>query len=325
MVRFGSGLVVGAALVAACLGQSASAQGFPSRPIRIVVPFAAGGDLDTLARSLGARMAEGFGQPVLVDNRVGAGGNIGADAVAKSAPDGYTILLSTPGLAIGPALYRKLPFDPVRDLAPVSQVISTTVVMVASQKLPASSVRELVALAKARPGGLNYGSSGIGSVLHLTMDMFKSTAGIDMVHVPYKGDAPVFAALLGGELELAMAPLSTTLPQLKGGKVKAIAVTSPRRSALLPDVPTVSESGYEGFESTSWQGLFAPARTPREAVDAIQKELVRVLRIPEVRERLQASAQEPVGSTPDEFEARFRADVARFARIIREARIPQQE
>lgn len=325
MVRLGGWLIAGAALLGTCLGPSASAQGFPSRPIRIVVPFAAGGDLDTLARSLGARMAEGLGQPVLVDNRVGAGGNIGADVVAKAAPDGYTILLSTPGLAIGPALYRKLPFDPVRDLAPVSQVISTTVVMVASQKLPAATVRELVALAKSRPGGLNYGSSGIGSVLHLTMDMFKSAAAIDMVHVPYKGDAPVFAALLGGELELAMAPMSTTLPHVRGGKVKAIAVTSPRRSPLLPDVPTVAESGYEGFESTSWQGLFAPARAPRDSIDAIQKELARVLRIPEVRDRLQASAQEPVGSTPDEFEARFRADVAKFARIIKEARIPQQE
>ena len=300
-------------------------QGYPAKPVRIIVPFAAGGAVDLLARITSAKMAEGFGQPVLVENRVGAGGNLAADVVAKAAADGYTILLTTNGLAISPALYRKLAFDAEKDFAPVTQLVASHLLLVANPKTSITSVQTLIAAAKARPGQLNYGSTGIGNPLHLTMELFKLSAGIDLVAVPYQGDAPLNTALMSGQVEVAVVPFSTALPLIKAGKLRALAIASARRSAALPDVPTIAEAALPGFESNSWQGFFVPAKTPRDVVDAIQRETARALNVPEVRERLVSLGVEPMGSTPSEFEARFRSDLAKFAKIIKDAHIPVQD
>lgn len=300
----------------------ALAQSFPSKPIRIVVPYAAGGDLDTLARFLSSKATEAFSQPIIVENRTGAGGNVGAGVVARAAPDGYTILHATTGLTVSPALYRNLGFDPAKDFAPITQLISSTTVLVINPKLPVTSVKEFIALAKARAGKLNYGSSGPGSTLNLSMELLKQRAGINIVHIPYKGDAPVFSALMAGEVEAAMVPLATNVANIKSGRLRALGVTTPRRSLTLPDVPTIAESGVEGFEVSTWHGFFAPAPTPRDIINVIQREFANVLKRPEVRERLLAIAQEPVGSSPEEFEAKFKGDIDKFAKLVRAANIP---
>jgi tripartite-type tricarboxylate transporter receptor subunit TctC len=315
-------------LVPAALAFSAimaHAQNYPVKPIRVVVPFVAGGAVDSMARLVSPKMSDALGQPVLIDNRPGAGGNIGADAVAKAAPDGYTILLNTNGHAISPALYRKLPFDVEKDFTPVSQLVATTLVLVSNPKLPAASVKELIALAKSRPGGLNYGSTGVGNPLHLSMELLKLSAAVDIVPVPYKGDAPLNTALMAGEIDVAIVPLSTSLQFIKSGRLRALGVTSAKRSAALPDVPTVAEAAVAGFESSSWLGLLAPGRTPHEVVDLIQRSAAKALEAPDVRERIHALGQEIVASTPEEFEAKVKADLAKFARIVREARIPLQD
>jgi tripartite-type tricarboxylate transporter receptor subunit TctC len=318
-------------LAALCLAVAgAFAQGFPSRPIRIIVPFAAGGAVDDLARIIGAGLgASGLGasfrQPVVVENHPGAGGNLGADLVAKSAPDGYTILQTTNGHAISPALYRTLPFDAVMDFVPVTQLVASTLVLVAGPGLPVASTRELIALARSQPGKLNYGSSGVGNPLHLTMEMIKLAAGIAIEPVPYRGDAQINTALMAGEVEVAVVPLATSLPLIAAGKLRALAVTSARRSTALPDVPTIAESGVAGFASSSWQGLFVAARTPRDIIDRIQRETAGVLAAPAMRERLAALTYEPVGSTPQEFDAYFKSELARFAGVVRQAHIPPQD
>jgi tripartite-type tricarboxylate transporter receptor subunit TctC len=304
--------------------ESASAQGYPNRPVRIYVPFAAGGAVDTLARLLGSKLSEQFNQPVVVENRAGAGGNLAPDAVAKAAPDGYTILLTTNGLAISPALYRTLPFDVFKDFVPVTQVVASQLVIAANPKLAANSIAELIALARAKPGSLNYGSTGIGNPLHLTMEMLKNAAGIDIQPVPYRGDAPLNAALIAGDVQVAVVPMATTLPHLQNGLLKALAVGGVRRAPALPNVATVAET-IPGFESSSWQGFFVPANTPRDIVMTIQRETARVLTSPDVLDRLKTGGNEAVGSTPDEFDARFRADVAKFAKIVKDARIPTQD
>jgi tripartite-type tricarboxylate transporter receptor subunit TctC len=300
----------------------AHAQGYPNRSVRIIVPFAAGGAVDTLARLIGTKLSEQFNQPVVVENRAGAGGNLAPDAVAKAAPDGYTILLTTNGLAISPALYRTLPFDVHRDFIPVTQIVASQLVIAANPKLPASSIAELIALAKAKPGGLNYGSTGIGNPLHLTMEMLKNAAGIDIQAVPYRGDAPLNAALIAGEIQVAVVPMATTLPHVENGLLKALAVGGARRAPTLPNVPTVAET-LPGFESTSWQGFFVPANTPRDIVVTIQRETAKALK--DVLDRLKAGGNEGVGSTPDEFDTRFKADIAKFAKIVKDARIPMQD
>lgn len=304
---------------------AAAAQSYPSKPIRIVVPFVAGGAVDTLARMLGAKLADTLKQPVIIENRPGAGGNIAADAVAKSPPDGYTILQNTNGQAISPAIYRSLPFDVVRDFIPVTQLVASQLVLVASPKLSATSVPELIALAKAKPGGLNYGMTGVGNPLHLTMEMLKTAAGVDIQPVPYKGDAGIFPALITGEVQVAVVPMATTLPHVAAGTLRALAVAGAKRSAALPNVPTIAESGLAGFESSSWQGWFVPANTPREVVGTIQRAAKAALSAPDVLERLRITGNEAVGSTPEEFEARFNADLAKFAKIVKEAHISPQD
>lgn len=310
-------------MLAAGVAHSQSA--YPGKPVRVVVPFAAGGAVDALARMVAPGLGELLGQTIVVDNRPGAGGNLAADAVAHSAPDGYTLLLTTNGHAISPALYRKLPFDAVKDFAPVTQLLATTLILVASPNFSAANTRELIALAKAKPGALNYGSTGIGNPLHLTMELLKISAGIDIVPVPYKGDAPLSAALMSGEVDVAVVPLATSVQNIRAGRIKALAVTGARRISSLPAVPTIAESGIPGFDSTSWQGLFAPAGIPRGIVDRLQRETAKALGAPEVRERLTGLGGDIVASTPEEFEAKFKADLAMFARIIREAKIPLQD
>jgi tripartite-type tricarboxylate transporter receptor subunit TctC len=321
-------LAVAAAIALALLALHAkgvSAQTYPNKPIRIIVPFVAGGAVDTLARMMGAKLSESLGQPVIVENRPGAGGNVAADAVAKSPPDGYTILQNTNGQAISPAIYRSLPFDVVKDFVPVTQLVASQLVLAGSPKLAATSVQELIALAKAKPGSLNYGMTGVGNPLHLTMEMFKTMAGIDIQPVPYKGDAAIFPALITGEIQVAIVPMATTLPQVAAGTLRALAVAGAKRAAALPDVPTVAESGLVGFESSSWQGWFVPAGTPREIVAIIQRSAKAALAAPDVLERLRATGNEAVGSAPEEFEQRFKTDLAKFAKIVREAHIPVQD
>jgi tripartite-type tricarboxylate transporter receptor subunit TctC len=310
-------------LLASISGTSA-AQGFPNKPVRIIVPYAAGGAVDVVARLLSPKLSEYFSQPVVVDNRPGAGGNIGADLVAKSAPDGATILLTPIGQATSPALYRRLPFDPF-DFTAVTQLIGTEFVLVAAPKIAAASVRELIALARAKPGGLNYGSTGIGAAPHLAFELLKSAAGAEFTHIPYKGDAPLNAALMAGEIEAAIVPISTALPFINSGKLRALGVTGAKRSRTLPNTPSIGESGLPGYEFVSWQGLFVTAKTPRDIVSRIHRDSVRAINYPDVRDKLQAMGSEVVGSTPEEFEARYKADISRFARVVKEAGIPLQD
>lgn len=308
------------------LAQTATAtQAWPSKPLRLVVPFPAGGAVDLLARLITPRLGESLGQPVVVDYRAGAGGNVGADLVAKSAADGYTMLLTANGHAIGPALYKKLPFNAERDFAPVTQVVATTFLLAGKPSGPVQSLKELLATARARPGSINYGSTGIGSGPHLTLELLKVVAGVNMEHVPYKGDAPLINALMANEIDVAAIPPATGMQYLPSGKLRALALTGAQRSQAMPDVPTPAEAGLAGFEFTSWQGLFMPANTPRDIVLRVQRDTARALGQPELRERLRALGMEIVGSTPEEFEARFKADIAKFTRLVRDARIPQQD
>jgi tripartite-type tricarboxylate transporter receptor subunit TctC len=314
------------ALTASALSVAdAAAQTYPSKPIRIVVPFVAGGAVDTLARIMGAKLSEQLGQPVIVENRPGAGGNVAADAVAKSPPDGYTILQNTNGQAISPAIYRSLPFDVVKDFIPVTQLVASQLVLAASPKLEATSVAELIALAKAKPGNLNYGMTGAGNPLHLTMEMFKIAAGVDIQAVPYKGDAAIFPALMTGEIHVAIVPMATTLPQVAAGTLRALAVAGAKRSAALPNVLTIAEGGLAGFESSSWQGWFVPANTPREIVNRLYQETQKALAVPAVQERLAKFGQDPAPMTPEEFDKYVRDDVLSTAKLVKEAGVPQVE
>jgi tripartite-type tricarboxylate transporter receptor subunit TctC len=314
--------LVAAALAASTLGGGALAQTYPERPVRIVVPFAAGGAVDTMARALGQKLGEAWKQPVIVDDRPGAGGNIAAEVVAKAPSDGYTVLITTHGFAISPSLYRKLPFDAARDFAPVTQLTSSYVVLVANPKLPAASVPELITLAKSKPGAVNYGSTGVGAPPHLLGELFKVVAGIEMLHVPYKGDAPLTQALLSGEVQVAFMPLTGVLSPIQSGRLRALGVTSATRSAMLPGVPAIAETGVP-FESTGWMGVFAPANTPSEIVHEQAREMVRA--VTAIRDRLPAWGYELVGSTPEQFTEKFRADLASYARIIKAAGIEQQD
>jgi len=271
-------LVIVLAIVLTALGLSpAGAQTYPAKPIRVVVPFVAGGAVDMLARVVGAKMSESIGQPVVIENRPGAGGNIAADAVAKSPPDGYTILQNTNGQAISPALYRSLPFDAVKDFIPVTQLVASQLLLVATPSLPAKSVQDLIALAKAKPGSLNYGMTGIGNPLHLTVEMFKHAAGIELQAVPYRGDAPLNTALIAGEVHLAVVPFATAKPHVEAGRLRALGIPGAKRSPALPDIPTIAESGLPGFDSASWQGWFVPADTPADIVTMIQREAAKAL------------------------------------------------
>ena len=303
---------------AICVPSLALAQAYPSKPIRFVVPYPAGGPLDTVARLLAQKVSEGVGQPVVVDNKPGAGGNIGADIVAKSPADGYTILMGAVAThAINPTLYAAIPYDPVRDFAPITQVASTPNVLVVNPSVPATSVRDFIAYAKANPGKLNFGSGSTGSAGHLAGELFKAMAGVEMTHVPYKGAAPAMNDLVGGQIQLMFDNLASSLGQVKAGRIKAIAVTTAKRTPLAPDLPTVAESGLPGFDISTWFGVFAPANTPREARDLLHVQFTRALAAPDVREKMLALGAEPVGSRPEEFAAYIKAEADKYARVIK--------
>jgi tripartite-type tricarboxylate transporter receptor subunit TctC len=301
------------------------AQDFPLRAIRIVVPFAAGGSIDAVARLISPGMASILGQPVLVENRPGGGSMLAADLVAKSPPDGYTVLLTSNSLAAAPSLYRKLSFDAAKDFVPVTQLVDSDSAVVVSPKLPVTSMSELISLARSRPGKLNYGNTGVGGPSHLTMELLKILAGVDIVAIPYKGMAPLEAALMTGEVDVAVATVASAQSHIRAGRIRLLAITSGKRSAAFPEIPTVAESGFAGFEASGWNSLFVAAHTPSAIVSQLQAAAVGALNRPEVRERLPGLGLEPVGSMPAQFERKFRADLAQFERIVREARIPIQD
>lgn len=300
----------------------AFAQAYPAKPVRIVVPFPPGGGVDVVARTFSQKFTEAWGQQVIVENRPGAGGNIAADAVAKSVPDGYTLLITTIGHAVAPSLYRKLPFDPIKDFAAASQITATYLVLVANPGMP-GTLKELVALAKSQPGKLNYGHTGLGVAPHMVGEMLKAAAGIDIVMVTYKGDAQTVPAMLSNEVQMGFSPPTTVVQHVKAGRLRALAVSGAARGAAFPDVPTVTEAGYPDATYNGWVGFFAPGGTPHDILNKISSETARALRLPDVAERLPTWGAEPAGTTPDEFAARYRADIARYAKVIKDANIPR--
>ncbi len=299
------------------------AQDYPSRTVRIVVPYAPGGGVSLLAQTVGNKMSELMKQPVIIENRPGAGGNIGADLVSKSPADGYTLLMHTSAMASAPSLYSKLPFDPVKDFTPVSQEIATQFVIGGSPKMPATNLREVIALAKQKPDSLNYASSGPGSSLHLFAELFNTAAGVKLVHVPYRGDAQMVTALTAGEIQMAFLPQANGVAGVQGNLIRGLGVTGTKRMTALPDVPTAQEQGVRGLEVGSCIGLWAPAGTPAPVVQAVQQHLAAALADPKVRDWLTSTGQEPVGNAPADFAAMFKADIARFAGIVESAKIPK--
>jgi len=311
-----------AALAASLAATAVLAQVYPGKPIRLIVPFAAGGGNDNVARLVGKRLADSLGQPVVIDNRPGAGGVVGAELAAKSAPDGYTLFLGGVGShAINPNLHAKLPYDPIKDFAPVSLLAQAPLVLVVHPSVPVHDVAEFIAYARAHPGRLNFASNGNGSSSQLAAVMFASMAGVDMVHVPYKGLAPALTDLLAGEVQLMFSSVVAILPHIKAGKLRAIAVTGAKRLASMPELPTIAESGLPGYEASSWYGILAPAGTPRDIVVRLNAELAKALEQPEVRNSLLAEGAEPAGGSPERFAAHIRAEMERLGKIIRDAKI----
>jgi tripartite-type tricarboxylate transporter receptor subunit TctC len=296
---------------------AATAETYPAKPVRIVVPYAPGGAVDIVARAVAQELTKRFGQTVLVDNRTGAGGNIGSDAVAKSAPDGYTLLMASPANTINPSLYAKMPYDPMRDLVPIALIGSVPAVLIASRALPVQNVKQLVALAKAQPGALTYGSGGSGSTEHLAGEMFKSLAHVEILHVPYKGGAQVMTDLLGGQIALMFVNQLAALPPVTTGKVKALAVASAERSEALPQVPTFAEAGYPELVVSVWWGVMGPAAMPKELVAQVNREIVAALSSPEMKERLKTLSAKPIGGTPDAFARFFGEETARWAKVVK--------
>lgn len=303
---------------ASALGADSGAN-YPNRPIRMIVGFAAGGGADTAARVIATRLGESMGQRVIVDNRPGAAGNIATEIVVKSEPDGYTILMGTiAALSINPTLYKgKLPFDPVKDLAPIVRAVDSTNILSLHPSVPASNVKELIALAKATP--LNYGSSGVGAPSHLAGELFNSMAGTKLSHVPYKGGVPAMLDLIAGRVQLIFAGATSALPHVKTGKIKGIAVTTAKRSALVPDIPTISESGLPGFDANNWYGLVAPAKTPPPIVQKLNREIAKVLARQDVREFLATQGLEPAADTPTQFGAYIRSEIVKWRKVVNDS------
>jgi len=304
------------AIAVANVHAQAPGANYPAKQIRVIVPFPAGGPTDAIARAIGQKLSETWGQPVIVDNRPGAGGNIGTELAAKSPADGYTLFIGTVANAINQSLFAKLPFDFVRDFAPVTQNYVTGLILAVHPSLPAHSVKELIALAKAHPGQLSYSSSGVGGTPHLAGELFNSMAGVTMVHVPYKGSAPAMADLLGGHIQLTFDNMLTVLPQVKAGKLRGLAVTMTTRSPLTPELPTVAEAGLKGFEVKSWNGVVVPTGTPKEIIARLNGEIVRILRQPDLREKFLVQGVELVPTTPEEFGAFIKQDIAKWAKVI---------
>jgi tripartite-type tricarboxylate transporter receptor subunit TctC len=310
-----------AALAATLFSGAVLAQGYPNKPIRVIVPFPAGQASDTIMRLVGERLGKALGQPVVVDNKPGAGGNIGSDQGAKAPPDGYTLTVATAALPISKNVYRKLPFDPAKDFAPVTLMTITPLVLVTRPDLPVKNVAELVAQAKNNPGRMTFASSGPGTSHHLSGELFKTLAAVDMLHVPYKGSPPAHIDLMAGTVDIMFDNIVPVTPHIKAGKLKALAVTTKTRAASLPDVPTMTEAGFANFEAVAWFGLLAPAGTPKPIVDRLNKETVAILNTPDIKERLAGLGATTVGNTPDEFGAFINTEIDKWAPIVKRAQI----
>ncbi|HYC45828.1 MAG TPA: tripartite tricarboxylate transporter substrate binding protein [Burkholderiales bacterium] len=305
------------ALAALCTAAPGVAQNFPSKPIRFVVGLAPGGGTDIVARMVGQKLSQNVNQQVIVDNRPGASGNIAAELVARSAPDGYTLLVTTASHVINPALYKKLSYDPIKDFAPVTQLTAQPYIFVVHPTAPAKNVKEFIALARSRKDGLTYASSGAGLLGHLAMELLKSTAKFQATHVPYKGAAPALMATISGEVDAFFPTIISGTPQVKNGKLRAIAVTTTQRSPLLPNVPTVAEQGFPSYEVSGWYGLLAPAAVPKDVLAALNAETVKVLRDPEIKQRMSNEGAMPVGNTPEQFAKYMTSEAAKWAKVVK--------
>ena len=310
-----------AATALALLAAGAQAQTYPTKPIRWIVPFPPGGSTDLLARVVGQKLTESWGQTVVVENRGGAGGTLGAAEAAKANPDGYTLLMGAIHHTIATSAYPKLPYDFQRDFAPITVVAIVPNVLVVNPSIPAKTVPELIAHAKANPGKLTYGSAGMGTAHHLIGEVFNSRAGVDILHVPYKGSAPAIADLIGGQVSIMYDTVASCLPHVKAGKIRALAVATAKRSSALPEVPTIAEAALPGFEVTTWFGALAPAKTPKEIVAKLNAEIVKILGMPDVRKRLLDSGAEPVGNTPDQMAAQMKRETEEYAKVVKQAKI----
>src|SRR6266498_1865883 len=318
--RFFALLVVASTLAVA--GNALAQGAYPDRPVRIIVPFPAGGPADTLARLTADKLAQSLGKPFIVDNRAGASGNIGMEQGARAAPDGYTLTLAPVGnLTVAPALYPKLPYDPAKDFAPITVLAAVPNVLIVHPSVPAKTLAELIALAKAKPGTLNYASPSNGSIPHLAGELFKRSAGVEIVHIPFNGVAPATNAVLAGDVQMFFAQSSSALPQWRAGKVVALGVATRKRIASAPELPTIAEQGFPDFDATSWYALVAPAGTPPAVIDRLHAEIVRALALPDVRDKIAGLGAEPVGNTPAEFAAMQRAETARWTQVAKEANI----
>lgn len=310
------------ALTLLLLSGAAAAQTYPTRPVRVIVPFAPGGNTDVQGRLIAQKLSELWAQQVVVDNRGGAGGTLGVDIAAKAAPDGYTFVLASFGnILVGPALYRKLPYDPVKDLAPIVLVSTPPGLLVVNPAVPATDVRELIAYARSNPGKVNYGSAGNGVWNHLFGELFAAMARIDVTHVPYKGTAPAVSDLIGGQLQMMMSPFPTALPHVKSGRLRALAVTDTRRSAIVPNIPTVAESGLPGYAAASWFALLAPAATPKPIIAKLNRDVNRTLADPAVRAAFVSDGSEPVGGTPEELARSIREGMAKWGKLVRDLNV----
>src|SRR5688500_5493195 len=295
----------------------AASQRYPSRPTRMGVAAPAGSGADIVARRVGQKMSEGLGQQIIIDNRGGAGGTIGTDIAAKAPPDGYTLILVSGSHAINPGLYQKLPYDSINDFAPITQIATSPGILVVNPSLPVKSVKDLIALARAKPGQINYASAGSGTPPHLAGELFKVMAKIDMVHVPYKGNAPAFADVIGGQVSLIFPTMPSAMPFIKSGKLRPIAVTSAKRSPAAPDIPTIAESGLPGYEATSWYGILAPARTPPQIAARLHEVLISIIGSPDMKDKLAAQGLDPVGNTPQQFAAVIKSEITKWAKVVK--------
>lgn len=316
---YSSFITIALSLYCFLCGLQAAAQAYPSKPIRFVLPFPPGGGVDTLGRIVGQKFASQLGQPMVPENRAGAGGNVGAEYAARAAPDGYTLILVSAGIAVGPILYKKLGYDPVRDFAPISLVAQVPNVLVVHPSVPAKNLRDLMRIAKAKPGQLNFASGGVGTINHLGGELLKSLTGTQVVHVPYKGAGDAMVSLTGGHVEMAVLPVPATLPHIRSGRVRALAVLSHERLATLPDAPTSKESGIDNYVLVTTYGILAPAATPREIVDRLHAEWVKIAAMPDTKEKLQAVGFDAIVSTPEEYASTIKADLARWSRVIKDA------
>lgn len=312
---------VRSAVAGMLIAGAAAAQGYPEKPVIMIAPFPAGGSVDLVARAVAQQMSEIWKQPVVIANRPGAGGNIGAETVARAAPDGYTLLMGTTAISSSPALYSKLGYDVTRDLAPVSLVVKMSNVLVVHPSLPARSVRELRTLAKTRPGVLNSASAGVGSSNHLALVLFNTMARVDITHIPYKGAAPAVTDVIGGHVTMTFVPIAAAVPPVKSGKLRPLGITGATRSPALPEVPTIDEAGVPGYEATSWNALLAPGATPREVVRRVHSSLIESLNVQKVRGALVSVGAEPVGNTPEEFARFLRDEMTKWGKVVKAANV----